>query len=221
MSGFLLLLIAVFGKWILFLYYLTIHIMDETPTCRMRGREPHADGIYSFWHSHQLSIAWHCRGASSAIMVSRSADGEYVARLAASLGNIPVRGSSSRGGTAALKALIAWAQRSVPVTITPDGPRGPRQTIKPGLLLVARKSGCAITPIAMGLSDFWEIPSWDRFRIPKPFSRGYFCYGEPLRVPPDADDRMLNKLAEELRHRMISLESYADRMAASGVKRTV
>ena len=217
--GVLLLLIALFGKWVLFLYYLTVHIRDERPDFRMRGRGPHAGGIYPLWHSHQLSIAWHCRGARSVTMVSRSADGEYIAKLAASLGNIPVRGSSSRGGIAGLKSLIEWARRYVAVTITPDGPRGPRQTIKPGLLMVARETGHAVTPVALGLSDFWEIPSWDRFRIPKPFSRGYFCYGEPLRVPPDADDRMLGELADELRRRMIALEDYADRMAASGSER--
>jgi len=143
-------------------------------------------------------MAWHCRRTKSAILVSRSRDGEYIARIAAALGYRPVRGSSSRGR---------------PVTITPDGPRGPRYDIKPGLLALARNSGCDIIPAAMGLSAYWELPSWDRFRIPKPFSRGVHCWGEPLRVPPDADEAALGRLAQELRRRMIALEAHADRKA--------
>ena len=169
--------------------------------------------IYAFWHSHQLSALWHFRRVGAGILISMSKDGEYIARVARSVGFTPLRGSSSRLGAAGLKALIEFARSGRPVAITPDGPRGPRHSIGAGVLALAQKSGYPIVPFAIGLSSFWELPSWDRFRIPKPFSRGYACWGEPLSVPPDADDATIERLAAELRARMIALEEFADRMA--------
>jgi len=206
-------LTGILGKWILGLYYLTVHIANGPRSQAHLNRHPRPSGIYAFWHAHQLSIAWHCRRTRAGILVSRSADGEYIARVAASLGYEPVRGSSSRGGVGGLKGLLAFACPGRTIAITPDGPRGPRHSIKPGLIMLAQKSGRMITPVALGLSRYWELPSWDRFRIPKPFSRGYFCWGKPIRVPPDADGAAIESLTCELRERMVALEAYADRAA--------
>jgi hypothetical protein len=201
------------AKWVLAPYYTTIRIV-EGPEVRARMlRHPQPSGIYAFWHSHQLSALWHFRRSGAGILISASKDGEYIARVARSVGFTPLRGSSSRLGAAGLKALIEFARSGRPVAITPDGPRGPRHSIGPGVLAMAQKSSYPIVPFAIGLSSFWELPSWDRFRIPKPFSSGYACWGEPLSVPPDADDATLDRLAAELRARMIELEEFADRMA--------
>ena len=201
------------AKWLLAPYYTTIRIV-EGPEVRARMlRHPRPAGIYAFWHSHQLSALWHFRRTGAGILISASKDGEYIARIARSVGFVPLRGSSSRLGAAGLKALIEFARSGRPVAITPDGPRGPRHSIGLGVLAVAQKSGYPVVPVAIGLSSFWELPSWDRFRIPKPFARGYACWGEPLSVPPDADDATLAHLAAELQARMIALEEFADRMA--------
>ena len=201
------------AKWVLAPYYTTVRIV-EGPELRARMlRQPRPAGIYAFWHSHQLSALWHFRRVGAGILISASKDGEYIARVARSVGFTPLRGSSSRLGAVGLKALIEFARSGRPVAITPDGPRGPRHSIGPGVLVMAQKSGYPIVPFAVGLSSFWELPSWDRFRIPKPFSRGYACWGEPLPVPADADDATLERLAVELRERLISLEEFADRMA--------
>ena len=208
-------LAGVLGKWVLAVYYATIHIVDDPATKRKLNRTPHPLGIYPFWHAHQLSIAWHCRRTKSAILVSRSADGEYIARIAEALGYYPVRGSSSRGAAAGLKALLHHVTQGHPVAITPDGPRGPRYSIKTGMMWLAQKGGCAITPVAMGLSDYWEIPSWDRFRIPKPCSKGYFCLGDPVIVPEGADEEVVEALRRDLQTQMLALEKYADQMAKS------
>lgn len=208
-------LAGLLGKWVLPVYYSTIHIANGSRSQSRFNRYPQPTGIYAFWHSHQLSIAWHCRRTRAAILVSRSADGEYIARIAASLGYRPVRGSSSRGGTAGLKKLLEFVRQARAVAVTPDGPRGPRHSIKPGLLMLAMRSGYPITPVALGHSRFWELPSWDGFRIPKPFSRGYYCWGEPMHVPSDADAAALEELAQELRERMVALERHADRAARS------
>ena len=213
--------IALAGKWILFLYYLTIHITDGPQPRRARYRDRPLMGIFPFWHSHQLATAWHCRLCRSAILISRSADGEYVARLVDSLGYYTVRGSSSRGAGPGLKAMVACADRPYPISITPDGPKGPRQTVKPGVLLLAQMTGRPIQPAAIGFSDLWELPSWDRFRIPKPFSRGYYCWGEEMAVPSDASQEQLDALAEQLRRQMVELEAHADEMAQALAGRRV
>ena len=209
----LFILAGTLGKWLLGAYYCTVHIADGQSTLGSLKKRPHPPGIYAFWHSHQLSMAWHCRTTRSAILISASRDGEYIARVAASLGYLPVRGSSSRGGAAGLKQLVALGHAGRTVTITPDGPRGPRYSVKAGALILAQKTGLPIIPVAMGLSKFWELPSWDRFRIPKPFSKGYYCWGTPLRVPADADAAAREKIADELRERMIELERHADSVA--------
>ena len=202
------------GTPLIGLLYLTVRIVNGSVVQQSVNRRPRPTGVFVFWHSHQLSALWHYRRTRSAILVSRSRDGEIVARIAASAGYRPVRGSSSRGGSEGLKEIIQIAQSGAPVAVTPDGPRGPRYSIGPGLMLLAQKSGHPITPVAIGLSRFWELPSWDRFRIPKPFAKGFNCWGEPLHVPADADRPALDRLARKLQQRMIALEKHADQCAA-------
>jgi len=206
-------LAGLLAKWVIAPYYLTIRIRNAPDMSAAFARDPRPPGVYAFWHSHQLSAVWHFRRAGAAILISASRDGEYIARVARSVGFVPLRGSSSRLGAPGLKALIEAARSGRPVAITPDGPRGPRHSVSPGVLALAQKSGYPVRPFAIGLSSFWELPSWDRFRIPKPFSRGYACWGEPLHVPAEADNATMEHLAAELRSRMIALEEFADRMA--------
>ncbi len=210
-------LASLLGRWLLGLYYLTVRIVPAPGVIRRLNRVPHPSGIYAFWHAHQISVAWCARNTRSAILVSQSADGEYIARIARALGYRVVRGSSSRGGIGAFKGMIAAYRQGGPIAITPDGPRGPRQKIKPGILMLAKNTGAPVVPTAVGISAFWEIPSWDRFRIPKPFSHGHFCFGEPILVPPDADDAVFAILAVELERRMIALEAHADKVASGAV----
>ena len=202
------------GRWVIALYYTTVRIVSDTRSLARLNRNPSPTGIYAFWHSHQLSTLWRNRGSGAAILISQSRDGEYVARLAAAFGYEPVRGSSSRRGAVGLMEMIRVAGTGRPVAITPDGPRGPRHTVHAGVLALAQKTGLPIVPMAVGHSRFWQLRSWDRFRIPKPFSKGYSCTGAALHVPPDADEAALERLAAELRARMIALEELADRKAA-------
>jgi len=209
-------LVGFLGKWLLALYCSTVRIVNDPESQKRLNREPSPRGVYAFWHSHQLVTLWHYRRTRAAVLVSRSRDGEYVARVAASLGYLPVRGSTSRGGAAGLKELVRLGREGRTVAITPDGPRGPRHSVSPGVLILAQRSGRPIVPLAVGLRRYWELPSWDRFRIPKPFSWGYACWGEPLHVPAEADKAALERLACELRSRLMALCELADRAAAHG-----
>lgn len=201
------------GKWVIALFFSTVRIVNDPEMLRFLNRNPRPKGIYAFWHSHQLPAVWHFRRTGAGILISASKDGEYIARVARSMGFRPARGSSSRHGASGFKELLAMAQERRPVAITPDGPRGPRQSISPGALALAKMSGMPVVPFAIGLADFWELPSWDRFRVPKPFSVGVGMLGSPVHVPRDADEEQLKTLAEKLRVELLALEARADTAA--------
>jgi hypothetical protein len=147
-----------------------------------------------------------------AALVSRHRDGGYLADAMNALGVRPVRGSSNKGGAEAVKEIVAeldgWH-----VAITPDGPRGPRRKVKPGILWLAAKTGRPIVPTVGVCSNAWRIKgSWTDLTIPKPFSRVLMVGGEVLRIPADLDRDALPRYADLLETEMARLESLAARM---------
>lgn len=173
----------------------------------------HADGerfIYAFWHQRQVFFTWSHRNASAAVLVSKSNDGEMIARTMELSGIDAVRGSSSRGGAAAAREMVEILRSGRDVGITPDGPRGPAREVKEGAVRVAQLAGMPIVPIANALSNRIEVAkAWDRFQVPLPFGRSVVIYGEPVRVCA-ADD--LAAKAAELKAALDALTSEADRL---------
>jgi hypothetical protein len=206
-------LVSTVAPLVIRLYFLTIRILDDARSERERrgGKLPPA--IYAFWHAHQLACAWHYRHVRAAVLVSEHRDGEYIARAIRSFGLEAVRGSSTRGGTKALMALMEKALQGRSLAITPDGPRGPRHHVKDGLLYLAQKTGLPVQPVAVGLSDYWELRSWDRFRIPKPFARGYAMLGEPIPVPGQMNEEGQTALRRRIEGALNALEQAADERA--------
>jgi lysophospholipid acyltransferase (LPLAT)-like uncharacterized protein len=143
--------------------------------------------IYATWHSRVLLLPWLYRGRRLRVLTSRSRHGEMVARVVQSFGLQVVRGSSSRGGADALRRLLRALRDGSDVVVVPDGPRGPREVAKPGVVALAAASGAAIVPVAVGASREWRLGSWDGFRIPQPGARLVVGFAEPLRVPARAD----------------------------------
>ena len=121
-----------------------------------------------------------------------------------------VRGSSTRGATAALKALVRHLRQGDDAGVTPDGPKGPRAVVQPGTLLAARLAGVPIVPVSFGASRVRNLASWDRFLVPMPFSRGTFCYGQPLMVPRDASSEDMERLRTQLESDLRELTKQAD-----------
>jgi hypothetical protein len=138
--------------------------------------------IYVVWHGRLLLLPYLYGHRGCRVLASRSRDGELVARWARRFGLQPVRGSSTRGGGEALRALARALRDGHEVVVVPDGPRGPREVLKPGVIALARLSGAPIVPMAVGASRQWQLSSWDAFRIPKPFARCVMRFGEPIRV---------------------------------------
>jgi len=126
--------------------------------------------IIAFWHGRQLMLplAYHGRGLS--ILISRHRDGELIARAMRAFGFSAVRGSTTRGGSSALRALVAEGRRGRDLAVTPDGPKGPRGVVQPGVIQLARLTGLPVFPLAFGASKkkFWTRGTVFSFRIPSP-----------------------------------------------------
>ena len=168
--------------------------------------------IHAFWHGRLLLMPYSYRGSQITILVSQHRDGEYISRTMERMGFATTRGSSTRGATAALRGAVRRMRQGYDVGITPDGPRGPRHRVQPGVIEVARLCGAPIVPVTFAAHPGRFLDSWDRFLLPAPFSRGLFLYGEPLRVPQDAGSEARDALRDRLETTMVELTERADRM---------
>jgi lysophospholipid acyltransferase (LPLAT)-like uncharacterized protein len=139
--------------------------------------------IYALWHRCLLACAWRFRNGNLHILISRSFDGELIARTVERLGFVAVRGSSSRDGAVGLRNLQRAYQENNYIAITADGPRGPSQIAKPGVTQLAQLVGAPVGAIYVHPHRAWILRSWDRFLIPKPFSRVTVGWAVP--APPD------------------------------------
>lgn len=138
------------------------------------------------WHARLLPLVHFHRGEGLGVLVSRHRDGELIARIITRLGFETARGSSTRGAEAGLREMLRLARDGRSLAITPDGPRGPAEQVKPGIVYLAARLGLPVVPIAAGADREWVGRSWDRFRIPKPFARLRIAHGAPIRIPQEA-----------------------------------
>jgi lysophospholipid acyltransferase (LPLAT)-like uncharacterized protein len=146
--------------------------------CETRGHEA-VDALYregrhivlAFWHAQQLMIPIGYRGAGSHVLISRHGDGEIIARIIAKFGHEAVRGSSTRGGAGALRALIKLGRSGRDVVVTPDGPKGPRHVAKLGVVQLAKATGLPIVPLAFACSKKNSfragIATWSHTHFPE------------------------------------------------------
>jgi lysophospholipid acyltransferase (LPLAT)-like uncharacterized protein len=147
-------------------------------------QQPH---VFLLWHEALLPLLWQHRGQGIAIVVSEAREGQYLSDFAASLGYHSIPGSSTRGGARALLGAVRELQAGHAVAFTPDGPRGPRRQLKPGVVAAAQRGGAMIVPLHAEADRAWRLHSWDRFMIPKPFARVWITYGHPFDVAPGED----------------------------------
>src|SRR5690606_8758609 len=132
---------------------------------------PGKPAIYLLWHGRLLPCSYYHRHHGLATLISRHRDGDYIAGVVQRWGFRTIRGSSSRGGAAALLQMERLLRDGVSLAITPDGPRGPRQKMKPGPLYAAQRAGVPVIPVTAGCSRAWWFEGWDRFMVPQPFAR--------------------------------------------------
>lgn len=153
-------------------------IVGEEPVQALwDARQP---AIFVYWHDQLLMMTFGYHGPGVKGLYSASRDGEYLVRTMAYFGVGAIRGSSTRGGRAAFREMLAMAKEPVDLAITPDGPKGPRHEVKEGVAQLARLSGRPVVPLAFVCSRGHRFASWDRFLFPYPFSRAVYTFGEPL-----------------------------------------
>ena len=174
------------GSWALRLLVATLRLHREEKTVEPLWAAG-APAIYVVWHARLLLLPYLYRRRGLYALVSRSEDGSMISGLVRRFGFVTVRGSSSHGGAGGLRALARAIGEGHSVVVVPDGPRGPREVLKAGVVVLARLTGAPVVPAALAASSEWRARSWDEFRIPKPFSRCVVRFGEPILVPRDID----------------------------------
>lgn len=188
-------------------------------TCRLQsiGAEHYLDYwrrgepvVFVLWHGRLLAGSYAQRGRGLVALISQHQDGEYISRVVHRWGYLTVRGSSTRGGSGALRDLVRCVRQGRSVVITPDGPRGPRQRMKPGALLVAQLTGAPVIPVATGADRAWWVEGWDRFQIPKPFSRVRVLYGDAIHVDRTTSPALLEERSVEVERRLNDLSARVD-----------
>jgi lysophospholipid acyltransferase (LPLAT)-like uncharacterized protein len=145
--------------------------------------------ILSFWHGRLLMMPY-CWDKTKPIymLASSHPDGQLIAKTVVNFGIKTIAGSTTRGGTAALRGLLGIIKAGECIGLTPDGPRGPRMRVSDGIVNIARLAGVPIIPASFGITRRRVLGSWDRFVLAKPFSRGVIVWGEPITIDRDADD---------------------------------
>ncbi|MBI4377252.1 MAG: lysophospholipid acyltransferase family protein [Elusimicrobia bacterium] len=164
--------------------------------------------IYAFWHNRQAFFTYSHRGDPLSVLVSRSRDGDIVAKVM-DLSRIgSCRGSSSRGAVAGLREMMAVLEAGQDLGITPDGPRGPAREVKSGALFLAQKLGVPILPTTNAISRKLVLKrSWDQYQVPLPFGKACIAYGEPIWVDPKDD---MEKKAEQLKAALDDITDQAE-----------
>jgi lysophospholipid acyltransferase (LPLAT)-like uncharacterized protein len=166
--------------------------------------------IGSFWHACLIPATYTCRDLGIRVMSSNSYDGEYMGRIIRKFGFVAVKGSSSRNAVRALLGLRRALSDGWTVAFTLDGPRGPRYTVKPGPVALARSSGVPLTMFHMAVDRAWVLNTWDRLMIPKPFSRVLMRFGKMIPVPDDARDEELEVYQRRLQESLDRVREFAE-----------
>ena len=154
--------------------------------------------IQVMWHSRLCISPCAYQGNKGHILISSHGDGEIIARVTALFGFEHIRGSSSKGADRALKQMLRLARRNEDLIVTPDGPRGPAEVVKPGVAQIAKLTGLAVVPFAISASSCIRLRSWDRFMVPLPFAKVFFVWGDPIRCGADEEVEQFRIRVEEV-----------------------
>lgn len=178
----------------------------------------HGHKIYIFWHEfllYPLRYRAHC---NLSLLLSRHRDADILSRVALHMRAKLVRGSTKRGGSAALRELFRESENGH-VAITPDGPRGPRRRLAQGPVYLSSKLGIPIVCMGLGYDRPWRLGSWDRFAIPRPYSRARAVISPQLQIPPDLDRAGIERYRLQVETLLNRLTLEAEAWAESGTRK--
>lgn len=172
-------------------------------------------GVVALWHQRMYGVIGYAKVASRfhpSAIISRSHDGDLISALVRRLHFRPIRGSSSAGGREALHAVVDDLKANPLVIHAADGPRGPGGVVKAGLIRIAQLSGAKIFPVYISFSRAWRLHGWDRFLIPKPFSKIRIRWDEPFTVPQKLTEEEFESTRQRLEIRMQQNQIADDRL---------
>lgn len=172
--------------------------------------------LTSAWHFAFPALTCYFRNQGGLVMVSRSRDGEFAARTLQCLGYRTVRGSSHRGGSKALREMIALIRQGHSGGFVADGSQGPPEIAQKGILLLARYAKAPVMPLSAAAKPCFRLPGWDRTLLPLPFSRVVLAFGPPIWVPADTEAEGLEKKRELLQTELKDLTRRARAALARG-----
>jgi lysophospholipid acyltransferase (LPLAT)-like uncharacterized protein len=175
--------------------------------------------IYVFWHEYMLFPLYMRGHCDTSMLVSRHRDGEFIVRVGQHMGFDFVRGSTTRGSVAALLEMRSRS-RHLNLAITPDGPKGPRRVMAPGGVFLASRLELPLVAIAMGFDRPWRAKSWDRFAVPRPFSRARAIVSPQILIPRDVDREGLEHYRVEVEKLLNRLTLEAEAWAESGLRKS-
>lgn len=199
----------------LYLDFLDCKIAHYDSTADPARPEYNEHGIITFWHEYIVAAIPGWGNTSVTALCSQHRDGEWVNQTAISLAMNVVRGSSSRGGSAAIRQIKKNGKFSS-IVITPDGPRGPRREMATGSVFMASLLGLPIIPVGIGMSNPIRLNTWDRFAIPRPTSRVRMIAGPKVRVPKRLGKEQLESTRQSVERLLEDLCDEAEDWAISG-----
>lgn len=169
--------------------------------------------ILAFWHGRLLMMpyCWR-RGMRIGMLISQHPDGQFISHTIRHFGLDTIVGSTSRGGAAAMRAIVKSLNTGESVGFTPDGPRGPRMRASAGIVQAARLTGVPILPCTFAVGRRRVLGSWDRFILALPFSRGIFIWGEPITIERRASDHDVEAARRLVEDRLNAITAEADRL---------
>lgn len=201
-------------RWMATLDYRACYADPQVDPARSYG----SPRIYVFWHEYMLFPLYLRGNCHISMLMSRHKDADILARLAKLFGFGCVRGSTFRGGAAALRELAHCARRQH-IAITPDGPRGPRRVMAQGPVYLASTLGMPIVALGFGYNQPWRMKSWDRFATPRPFSRARAWVSEEVWIPPALGRDGIEFHRKRVQQTLDAVTQRAEAWAATGVRR--
>lgn len=180
-----------------------------------------SNSIFCGWHGKSVLFAWRFRMRNWWVIISHSRDGEIQTSIFQRLGYRVIRGSTGRGGVRAAIEAIKALKSGGTMAMTPDGPRGPSGVVQGGVMLMALKSGARLFPVGLAAGPCFRVNSWDRYMVPMPFAKAVMICGEPLVVPPEADEATLERIRVEFENAIHRLEAEAEARFGRSYERPV
>jgi len=194
-----------------------IRALHATMRIEFRGREvleacrrDPGRYILCFWHSRFVLMPYVYPGPRIVVLSSTHRDAEALVRILRRFGIEQARGSTSSGALTGMRQILRKVEEGCDVGLTPDGPKGPRRRVQPGVVAVARLTGLPIVPVTFSASPARRLRSWDATLIPRFFSKGLFLYGAPVVVPRAADLAAQERSRRELEAELDRITDLAD-----------